>query len=133
MYNHHLEVRGRIRGHDDPGELRLAVNLAFQHIPGAKVVAYRTANTGSTLQLYWAEVDGITHLQRLPFDHGAPQTFELIRGWLAQCQEADYQEPGPSADSGSSTPDGFHLIAKEWSGGPYCALEVRPIWCHHPK
>lgn len=132
MYNHHLEVRGRIRGHSRPDaiELSLAVDLAFQHIPGASVEGFAEP-CPSILALYWTVPDPPRGIAPLPFSMGAGQAFELILGWLGSREEVAYQDRYDG--DGSATADGFHLVAKEWGGFDYRALQVSPLWSHHPK
>jgi len=126
MYNHHLEVSGK-----GDIQLRLAIALAFQHIPGKKLESY-IEDGPSILQLFWHQT-GEAH--PLPFTHNAEQTFELVKGWLQSRDNEAYLESAGDMD-GSEEPKGFRLLATEdaGSGGsPYLAIQVSPIWCHYPK
>ena len=125
MYNHHLEVSGK-----SDIELRLAIALAFQHIPGEKLESY-IEESRSVFQLFWHST-GEAH--PLPFTHNAEQTFELVKGWLQSRDEKDYLETEDL--DGSQNPEGFKLFATEWAGlggSAYMSIQVSPIWCHYPK
>ena len=125
MYNHMLVVKGT--GDDS---LRMAVALAFEHVPGGTVTHYSNAGP-STLRLHWHESADDDAVE-LPYVHGSDEAYALIRGWLKACNESAYLEDAGGMD-GSQSRKGFWLRAQEAAAYSYLCLEVSPIWCHHPK
>ena len=124
MYNHLTDVKGQ-----GDRQLRMAVELAFENIPGKKIVSW-SARSGE-LRLYWRYEPRHEFTSKLPFPAHFDSVFHLISGWLENCPDEAYLEGEDDMD-GSQEPRGFRLQAME-SEESYLAIRVSPLWCLYPK